>query len=250
MKRLKLVWLNVSFYVLFLSFSLVGIPLLALSVAAIAPFVSRRATLRRVRRAISWYGKVVIFILPYPWIRIQYRSRLPRAEAGPFIFVCNHLSASDPFLMGCLPYECVQIVKDWPMRLPVLGIAARLAGYLSIHEMAVEDFYRLGAQLLRDGVSIISFPEGTRSVSGTMGPFHSAIFHLAVQARVPIVPICIHGNHEIPARGTLRLRPGLIKVHVLPAISEEAYRGLNPFQLKSRVWTALDQYYTGLVQTG
>src|SRR3990172_5847095 len=140
MKRLCQTGLNFLFDGLFLAFSLVGIPVLALFVACLSPFLSRRQVLRRVRRAISWYGKVVIFILPFPWIRVRYRDFGKDDGPGPFLYVCNHRSSSDPFMMACLPGECVQVVNIWPFRLPALGLAAKLAGYLSVRQMPPELF--------------------------------------------------------------------------------------------------------------
>ena len=79
------------------------------------------------------------------------------------------------------------------------------AGYLNINIMAPELFFEKALQLLRDGVSIIFFPEGTRSAGREMGHFHGAAFKLALQSRAPIVPLCISGNENIPPRGSLLL---------------------------------------------
>ena len=235
MNSLKLIWLNVSFYILLVLFTLVAVPTLALFVAWFALTVSQREARRRFRRAISWYGYVIITVLPRPLIRFRYEDHASGAKDGPQLYVCNHRSSSDPFLMACLPGECIQIVNAWPMRLPVWGPMARLAGYLSINEMPVEEFFRRAAALLGDGVSIIAFPEGTRSGGYVMGPFHGTIFRLALQSRVPIVPLCISGNERTPPRGTMLLYPGLIRVRRLPALTWDDYHELTPFQLKNRV---------------
>ena len=179
MNALKLAFLNAWFHALLALFSLVAIPALTLVVVCQAPFLSHQA-MGRFRRAISWYGFAIIYVLPFPWIRFRYEKEGAGAP-GPFLFVCNHRSSCDPFLMGCLPEECVQIVNTWPMRLPVWGPMARLAGYLSINEMPVEEFFARARRLLAEGTSIVAFPEGTRSRSREMGPFHSSVFRLALQ---------------------------------------------------------------------
>ena len=235
MNVLKLIYLNITFYVLFILFSVVGIPLLTLCGAFISLFLSHRSAMRRFRRAISWYGNIVIRVLPFPLIQVRYKDYVENDGPGPYLFICNHRSASDPFLMACLPYECIQVVNIWPFRIPVLGMFARFAGYLSVNEISFEEFSRRVVDLLKEGVSVIVFPEGTRSGSKRMGNFHSSIFRIALQSRCPIVPICISGNENIPLRGLFILHPGIIKVHKLPALQWEKYKDLKPFKLKNKV---------------
>jgi 1-acyl-sn-glycerol-3-phosphate acyltransferase len=191
--------------------------------------------MRRFRRALSWYGLVIDRILPHPFVRIICEKATEENAPVPCIYVCNHRSASDPFLMGLLPYEMVQIANIWPFRLPVLGFYARRAGYLSVNEMPVEEFYEKAGRLLTDGVSLVAFPEGTRAAPGQVGPFHSAVFRLAMQCRTPIVPLCISGNERIPPRGTGWLDPGVIRVRRLAAIRPETYRDWSAFHLKMHV---------------
>jgi 1-acyl-sn-glycerol-3-phosphate acyltransferase len=197
-------------------------------------FVSRRAYLRRVRRVISAYGTVIVRVLPFPFVRVRYEDREP-TRSGACIVVCNHRSASDAFLMAVLPWECTQVVNKWPFRLPILGRVARLAGYLSVNEISFEEFRARALTQLADGVAIIGFPEGTRSGGRQMGPFHGSLFRVAMDARVPIVPLCISGNERIPPRGSLRLRPGTIRLRKLPAVEWSVYRDMTPFELKNHV---------------
>lgn len=210
------------------------IPVLTLYVAFLSFFVSHRTAMKRFRRAISWYGRVITSV-PFPFIKLRYEDRSKNGLPGPYVFVCNHRAASDAFLMCVLPHEAVQVVNIWPFRIPVLGFYARWAGYLNINMMAPELFFKDAMQLLMDGVSIIFFPEGTRSAGREMGHFHGAAFKLALQSGVPIVPLCISGNENIPPRGSLLLNPGTIRVRRLPAIPWIEYKDSNAFLLKNRV---------------
>jgi 1-acyl-sn-glycerol-3-phosphate acyltransferase len=144
--------------------------------------------------------------------------------------------------MACLPFECIQIVNIWPFKLPVLGIAARIACYLSVREMPVEEFYEKGARLLEEGACIIAFPEGTRSGSRTMGPFNSSIFRLGQQCRATFVPLAISGNERIPPKGSLVLHPGRVFVDKLPAVGWEDYRNMDVFKLKNHVHRLLGEH--------
>jgi len=234
-EALILICFNTIFYILFIMFSFLGIPLLSLIGAFQYIFISHRNAMKKFRRAISWYGLVIVKVLPYPFVMVRYEDLDKTKIAGPFIFACNHRSASDPFLMACLPYEFVQVVNIWPFKLPVLGFMAKWAGYLSVREMPFESFSKKAAVLLNDGVSIVAFPEGTRSADGSLGQFHGSIFRVALQTGSPVVPVCITGNEKIPARGTLLLRPGTIKIHKLSPITHDEYRGFTPYKLKNMV---------------
>lgn len=245
MKRVGLHLFNFYFYTMFILFSAAGIPVLTLFVAVTRIFMSHRRTMKRFRRAISWYG-LLITAIPYPFIKLRYEDRAAGEKSGPFIFVANHRSASDAFLMCVLPHEAIQIVNIWPFRIPILGLYAKFSGYLNIRMMSHERFVEKAKKLLSDGVSIIFFPEGTRSKSRTMGAFHSAAFRLALESKAAVAPLCISGNENIPPKGSLLLRPGTIRVRRLPAIAWEEYKDLNAFTFKNRVWHIIDKELTAM----
>jgi 1-acyl-sn-glycerol-3-phosphate acyltransferase len=238
--RWKLYLLNLYFYTLFLLASAIGIPVLTLGVAFTRLFSSHRRTMKRFRRAISWYGKLIT-ALPWPFIKLRYEDHAKNDPGEPYIFVCNHRSASDAFLMCVLPHECVQIVNVWPFRIPVIGMYAKLSGYLNIRMMSYDEFIGIAGTLLNQGVSIIFFPEGTRSASRQMGSFHGAAFRLAFATRAAVVPLCISGNENIPPKGSMMLRPGTIRVRRLSAITWDEYKDLNAYAFKNRVRNIIDQ---------
>lgn len=231
--RFQTILLNLVFYSLFFVVSTAVIPTLTLVGVVLFPFGSWRKTLARVRTLIKVYGRVVLS-LGWPFIRV-YAERKGGPVPSPCIYICNHRAASDAFLMAMLPGEIIQVVNIWPLKLPVLGFFARLAGYLSIREMTEEVFMRRGAELLAQGVSIAAFPEGTRSGSQEMGPFHSTLFRLALKTGAPIVPVCLSGNEKTPPKGSGVLCPARIRVRTLAVVPDEDYVGMTPFKLKNWV---------------
>jgi 1-acyl-sn-glycerol-3-phosphate acyltransferase len=233
MRILKIAFLNFLFYSFFIIFSLVTFVNLGSLITFLALFLPKRKILKFLRQAIRWYGAVIIRILPFPLIRLDYKNYGLNDPPGPYLFVCNHRSASDPFLMAVFPCEAIQIVNIWPFRLPALGIIAKIAGYLSVREMPYADFSTKTRKLINEGVSIAAFPEGTRSRDKSVGQFHSAIFRTALETRAAIVPICITGNENIPPIGSGLLRPGIIKIHRLAAITYDQYCGFSVFKLKN-----------------
>lgn len=238
--QLKLYLLNLYFYTVFILLSSIVIPVLTLFVAISRLFTSHRTTMQRFRRAISWYGRIIT-AMPYPFIRLRYEDNAKDGPGEPYIFVSNHRAASDAFLMCVLPHVCVQIVNVWPFRIPVLGLYAKFSGYLNIRMMPHEQFMEKATKLLSEGVSIIFFPEGTRSASRKMGNFHGAAFRLALETKAPVVPLCITGNENIPPKGSMLLRPGIIRVRRLPAITWDEYKDLSAYAFKNRVWHIIDR---------
>ena len=233
--KMRKVLLNAQFYTGLLLFTALYIPLALATVAVASLFSSRRATFRRFRRAISLYGLVVVRVLPWPWIRVRSVGFDFARAPGPYVFVCNHRSASDAFLLSVLPVEGVQVANIWPFRLPVFGFFARWAGYLSVREMDPDDFFAQAGALLRDGVCLGVFPEGTRSKDGRMGPFHGTVFRLALREPCTIVPVAIVGSERRPPKGSLLLEPGEIVLRQAPPIPSASFRDWPPFRLKTHV---------------
>lgn len=229
-----LFFLNLYFYIVYLIFSMISIPVLIIFVGFISLFAPKRFVMKRFRRSISWYGKGVTSVF-FPFIRLRYEDHSKNKSEEPHIFVSNHRSASDAFLMCVLPHEAVQVVNIWPFRIPVLGFFARLAGYLNIRTMSHELFLEKAMKLLEEKVSIIFFPEGTRSGSKQVGNFHGSAFRLALSSKASIVPLCITGNENMLPKGSWLLRPGTIIVRRLPAIEWQDYRDMNVFSLKNMV---------------
>lgn len=174
-------------------------------------------------------------------MRVEYEDFERDKNRGACVFVCNHRSSSDAFLMESLNPELVQVVNNWPFKIPVIGMIGRLAGYLSVRTMPFEEFQRTSCKLLREGVSVVAFPEGSRSRDKTLHQFNGAVFRVAQAAGVPIIPICLSGNQNIPPKGSGVLNPGTIKIHKLPALEWESFKDLTPFVVKNKVRAVIQE---------
>lgn len=233
--RLKKFLFNLVFYLLFIlltagMFLFFLVPMLVFRVIA-----GERTTLKVLRSLIRIYGWIVVRILLFPCVKVVYKDAAPEKKKRACVYVCNHRAGSDAFLMTLLNCELVQVVNNWPFKIPVLGWVARWSGYLSIRTMPFDEFFQKACRLLEQGVSIAAFPEGVRSTSRTMQQFNGAVFRVAQAARVPIVPLCVTGNDLIPEKGSNILHPGTIKLHKLPALEWDFYKDMPPFKLKNEV---------------
>lgn len=157
----------------------------------------------------------------------------------PQIFMANHQSDFDIFIvLAHIPEQFRWIVKKELFKVPLFGPAMRNAGYIEIdrqnRERAMKSIER-AALKIREGKSVMSFPEGTRSRDGTIQPFKQGMFYLALMSGVPIVPITIIGAREIMERRSLRIRPGKIIMVIDKPIDVTAYTIENRHELIEKV---------------
>ena len=167
-------------------------------------------------------GKAVIYIALRPFVKVEY-SDLAEGIREPGIYVCNHRAATDAFLMAVFGIEAIQIVNGWPMKLPFFGFNARKCGYLDATTTPLNDYPEIIRWLIGKGVSVIAFPEGTRSGSKKMNPFHSGIFKLAMDLEIPLYPCCIAGNEKFPDRSFHFHKADRILVRRLPVLKKDVY---------------------------
>ena len=137
---------------------------------------------------------------------------------GPAIYVSNHESALDVWLLFCaIPRNVRFIAKRELFRIPIFGWYLALARFISVDRrdraQAVAALRRAG-QIIREGTSLIVFPEGTRSADATVHPFKKGPFVVAMEAGVPVVPVAISGAAASNPKARLEVRPGTARVLV------------------------------------
>ena len=157
----------------------------------------------------------------------------------PQIFMSNHQSDFDIFIvLAFIPGQFRWIAKKELFRVPVFGRAMRNAGYIEMdrqnHDKAMKSL-EIAAQKIREGKSVMSFPEGTRSRDGRIKSFKQGMFHLALQAGVPIVPISIIGASEIMPKRSLRIHSGKITMVIDKPIDVTPYNTESRHELIGRV---------------
>lgn len=170
------------------------------------------------------------------WARMQLWLTNTRVEVigghnvmmnRPQIFMANHQSDFDILIvLAHIPGQFRWIAKKELFKIPVFGKAMRNAGYIEIdrqnHEKALQSLEE-AAQKIREGKSVVTFPEGTRIRDGKIKPFKQGMFHLAIRSGVPIVPISIIGANEIMPKRTLKVRPGRITMIIDRPVDVSGY---------------------------
>lgn len=164
------------------------------------------------------------------------------------LFLANHVSNLDPPVIApLLPGTPSIMLKAGLLRIPVLGRAWRMARCVPVErsggrEAAVQSA-RMAAEVIRDGLSMLIFAEGTRSPDGRLQPFKAGAFHLAQTTGAPIVPVVISGTERMMRKGSARIEPGRVTVQFLPALypSEFATRPALAAAVRSRMIEALPE---------
>lgn len=139
-----------------------------------------------------------------------------RVPDGPVVFASNHQSWFDILALAANLHRTVRFVSKIELaRVPILGRAMRQAGHIFIdraNRQQALSAYEEVSRVIRDGMSAIVFPEGTRSRTGQLLPFKKGPFVLAIAAQVPIVPVYCAGTFTIMPKGSLFVRPHPVTV--------------------------------------
>lgn len=184
---------------------------IAILAIIISPFDFNGGTLHRPLSKL--FAIVILFVLGVK-VTVRGREFLDKDEA--YIFVTNHQSYVDiPVLMHAIPNRIRFVYKKQLSKIPIFGWGMYLSGYVPIDRTNVRTALvslREAAEKVKKGTSIVIFPEGTRSLDGTLGDFKKGMFVLADEAKVSIVPGTIDGTYKILPRDKFRLRSGHVTV--------------------------------------
>ncbi len=170
-------------------------------------------------RAWSW------LILATTGVRVCIHGLDQLTPGSAYVFVSNHQSIYDiPVIFASLPYQLRIIAKESLGNFPFLGWHLRRTGHMLVDRRNPDraGIQKRASELVRHGLSLIVFPEGTRSADGCVGRFRGGSFLLAVAAGLPIVPISIGGSRHVMRKGRLAVRPGRVDLAVHAPIATPA----------------------------
>jgi 1-acyl-sn-glycerol-3-phosphate acyltransferase len=214
-----------------------GLTVIALSLSV--------ATARGVHRVARAWGRSILAV---SGVRVQVTGAERIDRAAAFIFMSNHQSNFDiPVLLGHLPVPFRWLAKAELFKIPVFGRAMRGAGYIPIDRSdraAAIASLQKAADAVAGGVSVVIFPEGTRSRDGALKPFKKGGFVMAVQAGVPIVPVALKGTFDIMPKDRLLIRPREVTLEIGEPIATTAYGIETKEALMDEVRSALQRQLT------
>ena len=157
-----------------------------------------------------------------PLWRFGWSGPRPANPRKPYVVVSNHESNFDPFLLSYLPFEMKYLSKKALFRIPVFGWSMRIVGDIPVDRGDRESRGRSldgCKRVLANRVSVLIFPEGTRSRTPEMLPFRQGAFRLAVEAGVDVLPVGLAGTRDALPKGTWLISPARAHVRLGEPIS-------------------------------
>jgi 1-acyl-sn-glycerol-3-phosphate acyltransferase len=149
----------------------------------------------------KWWTRFILWVFLIP-VKVSGRENLKKGES--YVFVSNHQGAFDIFLIyGYLCRNFKWMMKRSLRKIPFVGYACEKSHQIFVDKSGprkVKETYDKARAILRDGISLVVFPEGARSFTGHMGTFRRGAFMLADELQLPIVPLTINGSFNIMPR--------------------------------------------------
>jgi 1-acyl-sn-glycerol-3-phosphate acyltransferase len=216
-----IVWIISIFYTVLL------FPLTFILWLLTIPFDRERAIIHR----ILIYQSFILSLLIPIW-KFDIKGREKAVRGTTYVIISNHQSILDILMINCLRYRFRWISKIENTKVPVLGWYLRMAGYITVNrgnEESKEEMLEKSYRCLNSGISIMIFPEGTRSMDNEIGFFRRGAFQLAIQANVPILPVIIDGTGGIlPKHGLIFGSGHRIKIRVLDPVMPSSFGTSSP----------------------
>lgn len=184
-------------------------------------------------------GFVVSYIIGIR-IKIEGREKVP---PGVCLFVANHTSFADPVgITWAIPRRVAILAKKSLFSVPLIGSAFRLAKFVPVDRGNAQSgiaSIEIAVERMKQGISFLAYPEGTRSYDGRLLPFKKGVFIMAIKAGVQIVPMAQAGAHRIAPKKSLRISPGEVVVRFGDPIDAGQYTLDQRDALAQRVHSAM-----------
>lgn len=169
----------------------------------------------------------------------------------PYVAVSNHESYADIFLISHLPWEMKWLSKETMFKIPCFGWMMRMAGDIEVRRgerTSIVKAMKEARDRLSKRVSVMIFPEGTRSRDGELLPFKDGAFRLALESGSPILPIVVAGTRDCMQKGTFRFQKARARVKVLPPIEVTGMTMADVATLRDRTRTLIADARHALVK--
>ena len=171
-------------------------------------------------RQCFWWEKFLVRMNPFWKLEIEGLENINPQQT--YVIVANHQSVADIVLLYETRMQFKWVAKESLFKIPFIGWCLSLTRHIKLLRGefgSIKKVYRQAAEWLRKDMSVLFFPEGTRSSTDKMNEFQNGAFKLAIKERRPVLPICIRGTREaIPKGGWVFKSHVAAKLTVLPAV--------------------------------
>ena len=190
---------------------------------------------------VSRYSLRLLFWLA--GVRLEPCGYDPFTAPRPSVFVANHVSNLDPPIAYTVLPRVAIMGKASVFRWPLFGHALKIAEFIPVDRGRTESrkhALQAGMDRLRRGISLLIFPEGTRSRDGALLPFRPGPFTMAIDAQAPIVPFTIRGTRHVMPKGQLAILPGRVTLEFYPPIPTAGLTQKDREELMRRTREAIE----------
>lgn len=157
-------------------------------------------------------------------VRIKGKENIQKGKS--YVFVSNHQSAYDIFLIyGHLGTPMKWMMKKELAKIPFVGFACRMAGFIFVDSSSARSAHKSVSEAehkLKNGRSLIVFPEGARTPNGHLGRFKRGAYQIAVDLQLPILPVTLNGPYKVMRIGSFNIRPHLMEMIIHPPVLPQA----------------------------
>lgn len=219
---------------------LIAIPLIAILTILtailtmiISPFFPKSCFAHAIPK--TW-AKLICFLL---LIRVKIFGKENIDTNQSYVYVSNHQSIIDIFVIyGWLPSVFKWLMKAELFKIPFVGWACKAAGHIFIDRsvgIEVNKSIVAAEQILQNGVSVVIFPEGSRTYDGKMQRFKRGAFRIANDLNLPILPITLHDSYErLPRNHGPKFNYGTVEMHFHPPVKQNTYKSES--ELMQQTW--------------
>lgn len=222
----------------------VWLPMMLVLFALTVPFDKGRYVVGR------WFRIAAMMVAKTnPFWRFRTSGIQVDRPRHPYVVVANHESFADILLISHLPWEMKWMSKAEFFRIPIVGWEMRLAGDIPLRRgspTSAGQAMSRAREVLRQRVSVMIFPEGTRSPTSDLLPFKEGAFRLAIKAGVPVLPLAVAGTRTALPKHDWRFGRAVAQVEVLPPVETSDLTLKDAAELRDRVRGMIDQARTRL----
>tara|TARA_B100000929_G_scaffold225830_1_gene182137 strand:+ start:1404 stop:2123 length:720 start_codon:yes stop_codon:yes gene_type:complete len=185
-------------------------------------------SLQQAHSYMKWFCRICLFSAGQ-MLRIE--GNIPKKEKQPYIFMFNHESMFDHFMIvASTSHYLTGVAAEDQYSYPVYGAGLRRYKAIPIKREKLKDALHSldeAESVIKNGISLLIAPEGTRTITGTMGPFKKGPFHLAKNTKATIVPVALIDAWIAKPKTDWRLKPGIITVRFGDPVLDIDYEHLT-----------------------
>ena len=180
-----------------------------------------------------------LFLLP---VKTEGLEKLDKKQS--YVFLANHQGYFDIFLIyGYLEHNFKWMMKEYLRKIPFIGKACEMSGqiYVGDSRTAIAKAVSQSRETLQGGMSMMIFPEGTRTYDGIIGEFKRGAFMLSNEIGLPVVPLTINGSFKVFNRKAWSVSQGRLTLTVHDPICPEYYQKKNTKVFMQEVWDTINE---------